>query len=171
MTGRRDYSGAVLVVVHHRNIAFLFQTALYLEALRRLYIFKIDTAEGRSKSLYNLNKLLGILFVDFNVETVETGKNLKQKSFSFHNRLAGESAYITEAENCGSVGNHSHEIALVGVFIDIGRICFNLLAGIGHARRISQSEVVGGGVSLCGNYFNFSVLAFAVIFKRGFFGN
>ena len=160
-TGGRDYSGAVLVVVHHRNIAFLFQTALYLEALRRLYIFKIDTAEGRSKSLY----------VDFNVETVETGKNLKQKSFSFHNRLAGESAYITEAENCGSVGNHSHEIALVGVFIGIGRICFNLLAGIGHARRISQSEVVGGGVSLCGNYFNFSVLAFAVIFKRGFFGN
>ena len=46
-SGSRNYCGAVLVVVHHRNVTFLLQSAFNLKALRRLDILKVNTSESR----------------------------------------------------------------------------------------------------------------------------
>ena len=86
----------MLVVVHHRYVAFFFQTLLYFETFGSFYIFKIYTAESGRNSLYNIDKLFRVFFIDFNIKAVESGKNLKQQGFTFHHGLTGFGTYITK---------------------------------------------------------------------------
>ena len=93
-TGRRDDGGAVLVVVHHGDVALLFKTTLDFEALGSLDVLEVDAAECRCYRFHHLDEFFGVFLIDFDIEAVDTGKYLEQQAFALHHRFAGESAYI-----------------------------------------------------------------------------
>ena len=84
----------MLVVVHYRNIKFFLEATLYLKALGCLDILEVDTTESGGNGLYCLDELLGILLVDLDVKDINAGIDLEKQSFTLHNGLAGERAYV-----------------------------------------------------------------------------
>ena len=86
-SGARNDGRTVLVVVHDRNIQFLFQALFYLETFGCLDVFQVDTSESRCDGFYGFDELVRVFFVDFDVEYIDTGINLEQQSFTLHDRL------------------------------------------------------------------------------------
>ena len=68
----------MLVVMHYRNVQFFFQTLFYLEALRSLDVFQVDTSESWGNGLYGFNEFIRIFFVYLNVEYVDARIDFKQ---------------------------------------------------------------------------------------------
>ena len=66
-----DDRGAVLVVVEHRDLHPLAQLALDVEALRRLDVLEVDAAEGRLERRDDVDQLVGVAFVDLDVEAID----------------------------------------------------------------------------------------------------
>jgi len=50
--------------------------------------------------------------------------------------MTGLGADVAEAEHCGAVGDHRHEVALVGVLVGLFGILLNLQAGFSHSGRV-----------------------------------
>ena len=154
----------MLVVVHDGDIQLLFQAGFDFETLGRLYILEVDTAEGRRYGLDGLDKLVGVFFVDFNIEYVDAGKYLEQQSFALHYRLAGQSTDVAQTQHGRTVGDDGYQISLGRIFIRRIGVLLYLETGFGYARRIGQGEVALCTVWLGGNDFDFPGFAFAVIF-------
>ena len=74
----RDDGGAMLVVVHHRNVERFLQSLFNIETFGGLDVFKVDATEGRSNLLYCLAEFLRIFLGNFNVEDINATVNLKQ---------------------------------------------------------------------------------------------
>ena len=85
-----DDRGAMLIVVKHRNLHPLAQLALDIETLGCLDVFQVDAAEGRLERCNDLDQLVGIEFVQLDVEDIDAGKFLEQHRLAFHHRLGGE---------------------------------------------------------------------------------
>ena len=85
----------MLVVVHHRNIQFFFQTAFDFKAFWSFDVFEVDTAEGGSDSLYGCNEFFRVFFIDFDIEYVNAGIDFEEQPFTFHYRFATQCAYVT----------------------------------------------------------------------------
>ena len=134
--------GAVLVVVHHGYVAFLFQTLLDFKTFGRFDILEVYAAECRSQRFHNLDKFFRVFLVDLDVETVEPGEYLEKQSLALHYRLSGKRADVAEAKHCGAVGDYGDEVALVGIFIGICRIFLNLQAGICYSGRVGECQVL-----------------------------
>ena len=66
----RDDGCAVLVVVHHRNVAFLLQATFDFKTFRCFDVLKVDAAESGGNRLNGSDKLFGVFFVEFNVEII-----------------------------------------------------------------------------------------------------
>ena len=84
----------------------------------RLDVLEVDAAEGRREHLAEADDLLGVLGVDLDVEDVDVGEAFEEDALALHHRLAGQGADVAETEDGGAVGDHRHEIALVGVLVD-----------------------------------------------------
>ena len=136
-----DDRGAVLVVVEHRDAHALAQPGLDLEALRRLDVLEIDRAEGRLERGHDVDQLVGVALVDFDVEGVDAGELLEQDRLALHHRLGGERPDGAEAEHGGAVADHCHEIAARGQRRGLVRVERDALARGRHARRIGQRQV------------------------------
>ena len=89
----------MLVIVHNGNSAFAYQSLLNLEALRSFDVFKVNPAKARSHSLNNINKALGISFINFKIKGIEAGKDFEEKSLAFHYRLSRLRADIAKPEH------------------------------------------------------------------------
>ena len=109
----------VLVVVHHRDVEFLDQTPFDLESLRCLDILQVDPPEGGRDVFHRLDKLLGIRGIDFDVEHIDVGKYLEQKPLALHHRFGSLGSDIAQSQHGRTVGDHGHQIALVGIFVRI----------------------------------------------------
>ena len=133
-SSRRDDGSAVLVVVHHRNVEFSLEATLYFEAFGSLDVLKVDTSKGWSNGFHGLDKSFGVFLVDFDVEDVDTAVDFEKQTLTLHHRLAADGANVAEAEHCGAVADHSHKVALAGVFIGVIGILLNLEARLSHAR-------------------------------------
>ena len=139
--GANDDGGAVLVVVEHRDLHALAQLALDGEAFRRLDVFQVDAAEGRLQRGDDVDQLVGVGFVDFNVEDVDAGELLEQYALAFHHRLGRQRADIAQAQHGGTVGDHRHQVAARGVLVSGGRIDDDLFTRRRHSRRVRQRQV------------------------------
>ena len=73
-----DDGRTVLVIVHHRDIEFFFQTTFYLEAFRCLDIFQIDTTERRSDGFHCFDEFFRIFFVHFDVEHIDASVDFEE---------------------------------------------------------------------------------------------
>ena len=161
--GAGDDGGAVLVVVEDRDLHRLLQCLLDVEALRRLDVLEIDAAEGGFQQLADLDNLVGIMGVDFDVEHIHVGEAFKEDSLAFHDGLAGEGADISQAEDGGSVGHHRDQVAACGVFEGVVRVLFDFQAWHGHAGRVGQAQIALRPARLGGGDFNFSRTSAAVV--------
>ena len=115
--GGGDDGGAVLVVVEDRDVDQLAQPLLDDEAVRRLDVLEIDAAEGRPEIAHAVDELVDVLGVDLEVDAVDVGEALEQDRLALHHRLGGQRAEVAEAEDGGAVGDHGHQVALVGVVV------------------------------------------------------
>ena len=105
----------------------------------------------------------------FYVEHIYAGVNLEQEAFSFHHRFTGDCTDVTEAENGGTVRNHSNEIAFCGVIVGFVVILFNFTAWFGDTWRISKAEVRLRTVRLGRDDFNLTRFAVSVVGECLFF--
>ncbi len=133
-SGSRDDGSAVLVVVHHRNVEGLLQSLLDVEAFRGLDVLKVDAAESWGNLLYGLAELLGVFLCHLDVEHVDASIYLKQETLALHYRLAAHGTYVSQAENGSTIGDDSHEIALVGVLVHVVGVLLYFQTRKGHAR-------------------------------------
>ena len=138
---RGDDRRAVLVVVHHRDIQLLTQARLDLEAFRGLDVLEVDAAEGRGDGPDGPDECLGIGLRNLDVEGVESGEGLEQHAFALHDRLGGQRADVAQAEDCRTVRNDGHEVALARVAVCVVRVFGNGQRGGGDARRVGQRKI------------------------------
>ena len=167
--GRRDDRSAVLIVVHDGYIQFSLQRLLYFEAFGCFDIFEVDPSEGRSNSLDHFDEPLRIRLVYLNVEHIYTGIYLEKQSFPLHNRLAGQSTYIPQPQNGGTIRDHGYEIALGRVFVCKRRILFDVLAGHRYSRTICQRQIVLSRMRLRRPDFEFAGFTFGMVGSCLFF--
>ena len=139
--GGDDDSGAVLVVVEHRNVHALLQPRLDLETLRRLDVFQVDAAEGRLKRRHHVAEALHVELVDLEVEDIDAGELLEQDRLALHHRLRRLGPDVAQPQHRGAVGDHAYEIAAHRELVDLFRVRHDGLAGGRHARRIGQRQV------------------------------
>jgi hypothetical protein len=132
----------VLVVVEHRDVELLAQTAFDLETMRCGDVFQIDAAEGRRYRDHGLDEVLRVLRVDLDVEHIDAGEALEQHALAFHHRLAGQGADIAETQHRRSVGDHADQIALGRVFVGVGRILRDRAHRLGDAWGIRQRQIL-----------------------------
>jgi hypothetical protein len=85
--------------------------------------------------------LSGSVLVDLDVEHVDAGELLEQHALAFHDRLGGQRADVAQAQHGGAVGDDGDQVAARRVFIGVGRVLDDFLAGRGHARRVGQRQV------------------------------
>ena len=140
--GADDDRGAMLVVVHDRNIHAIDERALDFEAFGRLDVFEVDAAEGRLQGGDDLDEFLRIAFVDFDIEDVDAGELLKQVRLTLHHRLSRQRADIAEPQNGRPVGDDRDQVAARGDFGDGFGIGRNQPTGRRDAWRIGEREVV-----------------------------
>ena len=135
-TGSRDDGCAVLVVVHDGDVERALQAVFDVEALRSLDVLEVDTAEGRSNPLHGFAELLRVFLVDLDVEHVDTAVNLEEQALALHHRFATHGTDVAQTEHCRAVGDNSHEIALVRIFIGVVRVLLDFQTGVGDTGGI-----------------------------------
>ena len=161
----------MLVVVHDRNVEILLQTFLNGKALGRFDVFKVDSSERRSYLFNGFAELVGVFLVHFYIENVDASIYFKEESLSFHDGFAAHGTNVAKAQNGRSVADDGHEVALVGVFIDVIRVLLYFKTRISHTRRVGQRQVGLCAVGLGGGDFDFARAAFVVIFQCCLFSN
>jgi hypothetical protein len=123
----------VLVVVKNRNLHPLAQLALHVEAVGRLDVFKVDSAEGGLQRGDHFHQLDGVFLVDLDVEHINTGKLFEQYALALHHRLGSQWADIAKAEHCRAVGDDAHQIAARGVLEGVDGVLDDFFAGSRYA--------------------------------------
>ena len=114
--------------------------------------------------LHDLDELLGVLLVDFDIEHIDAGVNLEEEGLAFHHRLACQGANVAQPEYCGTVTDHRHQVALAGVFVGQVVVLLDFKAGRGHARSVRETQVCLGAVGLGGHDFDLAGLAHGMVF-------
>ncbi|MNS27509.1 hypothetical protein D3C72_594610 [compost metagenome] len=166
--GRHADGGAVLVVVEDGDLHAFTELALDREAFRGLDVFQVDAAEGGFQAGDDLDQLVRVGFVDFDVEDIQAGELLEQHRLAFHDRLGGQRADVAQAQHRGAVGDHADQVAARGVAVHVGRIGHDFLAGRRHAGRVRQRQVALVRQLLGRRDRDFAGTAGLVIFKGGF---
>ncbi len=140
--GGGDDGGAVLVVVEHGNIEQLAQALLDDEAFGRLDVLEIDAAESGMEKAHAVDELVDVARRDLEIDRVDAGETLEENGLPFHHRLGRERAEIAQAQHRRAVADDGDEIALGRVLVGAGGIALNMEARIGHARRVSERELL-----------------------------
>jgi hypothetical protein len=163
-----DDSGAVLIIMEHRNVHQLAQALLDDETVGRLDVFQVDAAEGWAQVAYRGDEFLDVLGVQLQVDGVDVGKALEQHRLAFHHRLGSERAQIAQPQDGGAVGDDGHHVAFGGIFVGQLGIFRDRQYRHRHTWRISQGEVTLGRHWLGGHHFQLARLV-AGMKRKGFF--
>ena len=164
--GGADDRGAVLVVVHDRDVHALAKGLLDDEAFRGGDVLEVDAAEARLHQSDRLDELVGILGIELDVDRIDVGEALEEDRLALHHRLGGERAEIAEAEDGGAVGDHGDEIALGGIIVGEVGIFGDGADRHGDAGRVSEAEVALGRHRLGGDDLDLARPAHRMEFER-----
>ena len=82
--GRRNDSGAVLIIVHHRNIHLFAQGLFDDEAFGGFDIFKVDPAKAWLHQRDRIDEGFGVFGREFDVYRINIGKAFEQTGLAFH---------------------------------------------------------------------------------------
>src|SRR5215467_602990 len=156
----------MLIVVEDRNLHGLAQSFFDIETIRGFDVLQIDPAKGGLEQLTELDDLVRIVRVHFDVEYIHIGEPLEEDGFSLHHRLAGKGSDIAQSKHCRPVAQHGHKIAAARVLERVLRILLNLQTGFRHARRIRQTQITLGSTRFGRCDFDFSRAGSQVIIQR-----
>src|SRR5690606_1280324 len=145
----------------------LAQFGFDLEALWRLDVFQVDAAEGRLQRGDDVDQLLGVPFVDFDVEDIDVGELLEQDALAFHHRLGRQRADRTQPQHGGAVGDDRDQVTAGGNGGGRVRIGDDRFARRRYPGRIGQGQIALVGKRLRRRDLYFSRGIVAVILKRG----
>ena len=121
-SGTNDDRSAVLVVVKDRNLHPFAQLLFNVETFRCLDILKIDAAECGLQCGDDIDQLVRIALVHFDIENVDTGEFLEQYRFAFHDRLRCQRADGAETKHGRAIGNDTDQIAACSQIARLGRV-------------------------------------------------
>ena len=138
-------SGAVLVIVEHRDVQLPLQGFLDFKALGALDVLQIDAAKGGRNGLAGSNDAGSVVGVDADGEGIHAAELLEQHGLALHDRQTGFRADIAQTQHGGAVGDNGYHVALEGVLIYIVRVFLDLAAGLGHTGGVGGGQVVTGG--------------------------
>ena len=142
--GGRDDRRAVLIVVKDRDVHHLAQALFDVEALGRLDVLEIDSAERGAEVLHRIDELVGVFRRDLEVDGIDVGEALEQHRLAFHHRLCGERPEVAEPEDGGAVGDDRDHVAARGVVVDGGGVGGDRLDRNGDARRVGERKIALG---------------------------
>jgi hypothetical protein len=138
-----------------------------VKAVRRLDVFQVDAAEGGLHQPDGTNEFFRIGGIHFDVEHIDVGKSLKQRTaLPSMTGLPASAPILPKAQYGRPVGDHCNQIAPVGVVIGRIRVLFDFQAGRRHTGGIGQAEIGLAEKRLGGNHFGFSRTRFAVVAQR-----
>src|SRR5262245_13807496 len=146
--GGDDDGGAVLVIMEYRYFHALAQLALDDETFRRLDVFEVDAAKRRLERGDDVDDAIRLRRINFDVEHVDAGELLEKAGLAFHHRFAGEGTDVAKSQNRRAIAHHGHQVGARGQARGLLRVVADGKAGIGHARRIGEREVVLVGEAL-----------------------
>ena len=135
---------AMLVIMKDRNAHAFAQPPFNLKAFRRLDVFQIDGAEGRLQRGNHLDQLVGVFFVNFDVNRINAGEFLEQNRLAFHHGLGRQRTNGTKPQHRRAIGNHRHQIAARGIVKGSARVGGYRFARGGDAGGIGQAKVALG---------------------------
>ena len=156
----------MLVVVEYGDVEQLLELLLDDEAVGRLDILEIDTAERRCQVADAVDERIDVLGIDQEIHGIDVGEPLEQRALAFHHRLGGERAEVAQPEDGGAVRHDRDEVALVGVVVDAGRVFGDRVDGDGHARRVCERQVALRRERLRRGDFQLAGLALGVELER-----
>ena len=155
-TCTRNDGSAMLVVVHHGDVAVLFQTFFDIEALGRLDVLKVDSTKRGSNTLYGLAELHRVGLIDFDVEDVDATIDLEEQSLTLHNGFSCQGTDVAQSEHSRAIGNNGYKVAAIGVTERVIGVLLDFETWKGNARRISQRKVCLCTIRLGWYYGNFT---------------
>ena len=155
------HCGAVLVVMENRNIEACTQALFNLEALWRCDVFEVDSTEGWSDALDEVNDFINGASVNTNRETVNATELFKEERLSFHHGHGTFWANVTETKDGCSVTNDCHRVLTNGVLVRQSRIFGNRSTNASDSRRVRHREVILVAHWRCGEHLDFAVLMHA----------
>ncbi len=109
-----DDRGAVLVVVHDRNVQALLQTPFDFEAARCRDVLEVDAAEDRGDVDHGLDDRVDVLGVQADREGVDAGELFEEHALALHHRRGGQRPDVAEPQDRGAVADDRHRVALNG---------------------------------------------------------
>ena len=146
----------MLIIVKHWNLHGLPQHFFDVEALRCLNVLKVNATEGGFQELADLDDLVGVAGIQFDVKDVHIGKALEQDGLAFHHWLTGEGPNVPQAKDCGPIAYYSNQVTAGGVFESIVRILHDLQTRISNPGSVGQAEITLGTAWLGRRDFDFS---------------
>ncbi|MCC6559804.1 MAG: hypothetical protein IT478_00490, partial [Xanthomonadales bacterium] len=135
--------------MEHRNLDAFAQLLLDDEALRRLDVLKVDAAEGRLERGDDVDQLVRIALVDFDVEHVDAGELLEQHALAFH---AGSKPGKLEVNPTKPMATQ-RDLSLAyspGVAVPVLRIAENPDLGWAYTTRGNLVAVISNGTAILG---------------------
>ena len=154
--GGRDDRRSMLIVMKNRNIHQFAQALFDDETFRRLDVFEIDAAEGRSEVAHGVDEFFRVFGPDFEIDGIDIRETLEQDALALHDRLGRQGPEIAQAENGGAIGDDRDQIALDGVVIGFGGIVGDRMDRHGDAGRIGQRKIALGRHRFGGHDLEFS---------------
>jgi hypothetical protein len=134
----------MLVIMENRDAHAFTQAAFNLKTFRCLDVFQIDRTEGRLQRGNNLNQLVGVAFVNFDVYRINAGEFLEKYRLAFHHGFGRQRTYGAKPQHGGAIGNHRYQIAAGGIVKGSARVGGYRLTRGGHAGGIGQAKVALG---------------------------
>jgi len=131
----------MLVVMEDRDLQALAQPALDLEVLWSLDVLQVDAAEGGLEGRDDIDQLVGIGFVQFDIEHIDPGELLEQATLALHHRLGSERSDVAEAEHRRAVRDHGHEVGPAGIQGGGSRIGMDGHAGSSDTWGVGQGQI------------------------------
>ena len=126
----------------NRDVAAGLELFLDFKAAGRGDILQIDAAEAAGNQGYGAHDFVHILGTHAERDGVHIAERLEQGTFALHDRHAGLRADVSQPQHGRSVGDHRHQVGASGQVVTLVHILLNLQAGLRHARRIRQGQVL-----------------------------
>ena len=154
--GEHHDRGAVLVVVEHRDVQQVAQSALDLEAARGGDVLEIDPAVAGCDAPDDLHDHVGVLGVEHHRPGVDAAEVLEQRRFALHDGHGRGGPDVAEAENGSAVGDDRDGVALDGEPAGVGGIVGDRQADPRDARGVGAGEIVTMLERHLGHHFDLS---------------
>src|SRR5690606_2046004 len=102
--GGGNNGSAMLIIVEDWYLHAFAQLLLDVEAFGRLDILQIDAAQGGLERGNDVDQLVGISFIQLDVEHINAGELLEQAAFAFHDGFGGQGPDIAQPQHGCAIG-------------------------------------------------------------------